>query len=62
MVMWLFKSCPRCGGDMYIESDEDGTFKHCMLCSFRLELKAGMESKKEVILSAEEPVLAQAMS
>ncbi len=39
MVMWKFKSCPRCGGDFFIDKDGDGWYKQCLQCGFRQELK-----------------------
>ena len=39
MGRWKVKGCPRCGGDMFVDSDEDGWYEKCMLCSHRAELK-----------------------
>ena len=39
MVMWRLKSCPRCGGDMFIGRD-DFWFQQCIQCSYKLELKS----------------------
>jgi ribosomal protein S27AE len=38
MLNWLLKSCPRCGGDVYIDRDADGWFEQCLQCSYRKEL------------------------
>ena len=38
MVMWKLKSCPRCGGDMFIGRD-DNWFQQCLQCSYRCELR-----------------------
>lgn len=32
MVMWKFRSCPRCGGDIFIDRDADGWYKECLQC------------------------------
>jgi len=32
------KSCPRCGGDLFIDRDADGWFEQCLQCSYRREL------------------------
>ena len=45
MVRWKFKSCPRCGGDMYLEVDTEGWFWDCVLCGFRAEIDSA-ESKE----------------
>jgi Zn-finger nucleic acid-binding protein len=38
MVMWKSKKCPKCGGDMYIDVDEDVWFDHCLQCGFMRNL------------------------
>jgi DNA-directed RNA polymerase subunit M/transcription elongation factor TFIIS len=42
MVMWKTKSCPKCGGDLYIDSEDHIVFDHCLQCSF---MKAYAEVK-----------------
>lgn len=40
MVGWKFKSCPRCNGDCYVDSELDKTwFMECIQCGWRKELK-----------------------
>lgn len=39
MVMWKLKSCPRCGGDFFIDKDADGWYEQCLQCAYRRELK-----------------------
>ena len=39
IVMWKVKSCPRCGGDLFIDRDLDSWYEQCLLCSYRNELK-----------------------
>ena len=34
--MFWFKSCPKCHGDLYRESDTYGTYIACMQCSHYL--------------------------
>lgn len=34
MVMWRIKSCPRCGGDIYVDIEGDVIFDHCLQCSY----------------------------
>jgi len=38
MLNWVLKSCPRCGGDLFIDRDLDGWFEQCLQCSCRREL------------------------
>lgn len=41
MVSWKLKSCPRCGGDMFIDKDLDGRwYEKCLQCSYEQELKS----------------------
>ena len=39
MTKWKVKSCPRCGGDMFVERDLDFWYEQCLQCSYRVELK-----------------------
>lgn len=46
MVMWKLKSCPRCGGDLFIDKDADGWYEQCLQCAYRRELKPLAEPKQ----------------
>ena len=48
MVMWKPKSCPRCGGDMFIDRGMDGWCEQCLQCSYRSELKSMAELNQPV--------------
>ncbi len=38
--MWKLKSCPRCGGDIFLDRDEDNWWcEQCLQCSYVHELK-----------------------
>ena len=39
MVRWKLKSCPRCGGDMFVGRDLDFWYEQCLQCSYRAELR-----------------------
>ncbi len=39
MTIWKSKSCPRCGGDMFLEG-EDKWYEHCLQCGYAHELKS----------------------
>ena len=39
MAVWKLKGCPRCGGDVYLDSDLNGWYEQCLQCSQRHELK-----------------------
>ena len=34
MVMWKTKGCPKCGGDTFVDIDENVLFDHCLQCSY----------------------------
>ena len=34
MVMWKAKGCPKCGGDIFLDIDEDIWFDHCLQCGY----------------------------
>ena len=44
--MFWFKSCPKCHGDLYRDSDVYGTFVSCLQCGYYLtqveEAQAGL--------------------
>jgi ribosomal protein S27AE len=46
--MWKFKSCPRCGGDFFIDKDIDGWYAQCLQCAYRQELKQIAEPKRPI--------------
>ena len=48
MVRWRLKSCPRCGGDLFIERDLDGWYEQCLQCSYRVEMKTVAKFKEPV--------------
>ena len=56
--MWKFKSCPRCGGDLYIERDYHGWYEECLQCGYIGELKDIAEFKKELVEKKRELVQA----
>jgi Zn ribbon nucleic-acid-binding protein len=41
MVMWKFGSCPRCMGDVFLDTDEEHNwYEQCLQCGYRHELKS----------------------
>ena len=39
MINWVLKSCPRCGGDLFMDRDTDGWFEECLQCGHRKEIR-----------------------
>lgn len=60
MTKWKLKGCPRCNGDVLIESDEYGWFEHCLQCGYRQDMKIlakyqeqGAKGKKQATAAVE---------
>jgi ribosomal protein S27AE len=34
MPRWKLKDCPRCGGDLFMDVEEDGWLGHCLQCGY----------------------------
>jgi len=57
VMMWKFDTCPRCGGDVFVDRDIDGWYEQCLQCSYRNDLKSTAEykeqpsSKKEAVIT-----------
>ena len=49
MTKWRLKACARCGGDTFIDSDIDGWYEQCLLCSHRQELRELTMAKKRPV-------------
>ncbi len=49
MVMWKFKNCPRCGGDIFIDKDMYGWYEQCLQCSHRCDLKKLAEFQEQPV-------------
>jgi len=47
MAIWKPKSCPRCHGDIFLDTDLDGWYEKCLQCSYERELKNLDEFKKQ---------------
>lgn len=47
MVAWKLKSCPRCGGDIFIARGVDGWYEQCLQCSYLRELKDMVETHQQ---------------
>ncbi len=64
--MFWFKSCPKCHGDLYRDSDAYGTYIACMQCSHyltqadetRLELSTSKLAMSPVLLDQVERMAA----
>ena len=48
MVFWKFKSCPRCGGDVFLDSDHRNWYEQCVQCGYMRDLES-VKNFEEVI-------------
>jgi len=39
MVLWSFKCCPRCGGDIFIDRELNNWCQHCLQCGYLHDLR-----------------------
>ena len=44
--MWKLKSCPKCGGDIFIDKDFNGWYEECLQCGFSRELVEMVSAEK----------------
>ena len=44
MVMWKFKSCPRCGGDIFVDSDQHSWYEQCLQCGYLRDMPNTVET------------------
>ncbi len=47
MAFWKFKSCPRCGGDVFLDQDMESWYEQCLQCSYSHELKSIANFKEQ---------------
>jgi len=39
MAEWKLKGCPKCGGDVFLDSLEHRWFEQCLQCSYMREIE-----------------------
>ena len=59
MVTWKFKSCPRCGGDLFLDRDIDSWYEQCLQCSYRNDLRNILDTPQQLGRKQKEPVRAR---
>jgi ribosomal protein S27AE len=60
-TMWRFKSCPKCGGDVFIDRDMSGWYEQCLQCGYIHDMETIVEVKEQPRMQQmkkREPVLA----
>lgn len=53
MLMWKFKACPRCSGDLFIYRDIDSWNEQCLQCCYWREARDLDELEKQPVLPGE---------
>ena len=51
MVVWKFKSCPRCEGDVFLDGDLYNWYEQCFQCGYIRDLK-NMDEFNELIVES----------
>jgi hypothetical protein len=59
MATWKIKSCPRCGGDLFVYSDLEGWYEECLQCAYERELKSTAPVRGMAAWKAKEPAVAR---
>jgi hypothetical protein len=52
-MVWL-KACPRCHGDLFLDSDHYGMFKMCVQCGYARDLAAGVSTDQSRRLASQD--------
>ena len=49
------KRCPKCGGNILLNSDEHGWYEHCLQCSFTRDLASVVEVARRRAAQTHQP-------
>jgi DNA-directed RNA polymerase subunit M/transcription elongation factor TFIIS len=45
--MWNLKGCPKCNGDLFIDSDIDGWYTGCLQCGYLRDMKNTIKFERQ---------------
>jgi len=48
-MMWKFKSCPKCAGDLFVDWDTNGWYVECLQCGYLSDLDSMRKIKNEPV-------------
>jgi DNA-directed RNA polymerase subunit M/transcription elongation factor TFIIS len=48
-MMWKFKSCPKCAGDLFVDGDRNGWYVECLQCGYLSDLDSMLKVKNEPV-------------
>ena len=54
--MLIFKSCPRCQGNVIIDRDYYGWYEQCLQCGYLCDLKSTVEVRQKQVKAVKEVV------
>lgn len=60
--MFFLKACPKCHGDLYLDSDSYGTFIECLQCGLLRDLADQQIGRAERLISISSPLPASPYS
>ena len=52
-MMWKFKSCPKCAGDLFVDWDMNGWYVECLQCGYLSDLDSMLKVKMEPVNKVE---------
>ena len=47
---FIKQRCPKCGGNIYMESDRYGLYKHCMQCGYDYDAESAIKPAGRLVL------------
>ena len=50
------ESCPKCGGNIYMDSDEHGWFEHCLQCGHTRDIEVIIAGNVNKLMKPNGPV------
>jgi hypothetical protein len=50
------KRCPKCGGNILVNSDEHGWYEHCLQCSYTHDLAPVVATARQRAAKASQPL------
>lgn len=47
---FIRQRCPKCGGNVYMEDDRYGLYKHCIQCGYDYDVENAIEPIEHLVL------------
>ena len=62
MAKWKLRSCPRCDGDMFTDTDLYGRFEQCLQCGYTRYLMKTVQASQQACNEKEEGEMVATLS